>query len=139
MSRSVLVGVDGSEQSTGALEYALTEFPDARILALHVIDPVETFGNEEYDSVAMSEVRREVGEEICETAAETAATEYGREIDTRIRMGRPSRIIVSVVEAEDIDHVVVGSHGRTGLARVLLGSVAESVVRRSPVPVTVVR
>ena len=47
--------------------------------------------------------------------------------------------IVEYVETHDVDHVVIGSHGRKGLSRVLLGSVAELVVRRSPVPVTVVR
>ncbi|MFW6265865.1 MAG: universal stress protein, partial [Halanaeroarchaeum sp.] len=43
------------------------------------------------------------------------------------------------VEETDVDHVVIGSHGRSGVGRILLGSVAERVVRRSPTPVTVVR
>lgn len=59
----------------------------------------------------------------------TAVTEFGR----------PARTIVEYVEDHDVDHVVVGSHGRSGLSRTLLGSVAERVVRRSSVPVTVVR
>jgi nucleotide-binding universal stress UspA family protein len=48
-------------------------------------------------------------------------------------------VIVTYADENDVDHVVLGSHGRKGLTRVLLGSVAEAVVRRSPVPVTVVR
>jgi nucleotide-binding universal stress UspA family protein len=54
-------------------------------------------------------------------------------------IGRPSRAIVEYAEEHDIDHIVMGSHGRSGVTRILLGSVAETVVRRSPVPVTIVR
>jgi nucleotide-binding universal stress UspA family protein len=46
---------------------------------------------------------------------------------------------VDYAAEHDIDHIVVGSHGRTGASRILLGSVAETVARRSPVPVTIVR
>lgn len=54
-------------------------------------------------------------------------------------VGHPARVIVDYARREDIDHVVIGSHGREGVSRLLLGSVAEKVVRRSPVPITVVR
>jgi nucleotide-binding universal stress UspA family protein len=53
--------------------------------------------------------------------------------------GDPANEIVAYAEETDVDHIVVGSHGRSGLSRVLLGSTAEKVVRRSPVPVTVVK
>jgi nucleotide-binding universal stress UspA family protein len=52
---------------------------------------------------------------------------------------RPARAIVDYAEEHDVAHTVVGSHGRTGVTRVLLGSVAENVMRRAPCPVTVVR
>lgn len=139
MTNLVLVGIDGSEQSDHALTYAIETFPDAEILAVHVIDPVETLGYDGYDSISMTELRQEAGEEICEAAESFAAETHDRDVETRIRLGRPARSLVEVVDEEDVDHVVVGSHGRTGLTRVLLGSVAESVVRRAPVPVTVVR
>ena len=53
--------------------------------------------------------------------------------------GKPAREIVSYAEKGDVDHIVMGSRGRSGLSRLLLGSVAETVVRRAPTPVTVVR
>jgi len=56
-----------------------------------------------------------------------------------MRVGRPARAIEECAEEAAVDHVVIGSHGRDGIARILLGSVAETVVRRSPVPVTAVR
>ncbi|MFC6988838.1 universal stress protein [Haloplanus sp. GCM10025708] len=61
------------------------------------------------------------------------------ELRTELVVGKPEREIVDYVDQEDVDHVVMGSHGRSGLDRLLLGSVAETVVRRVRVPVTVVR
>lgn len=54
-------------------------------------------------------------------------------------VGNPAREIVSFAEDNDITEIVMGSHGRRGVSRVLLGSVAETVVRRAPTTVTVVR
>ena len=72
-------------------------------------------------------------------SATQRAAERGVDLQTAIETGRPSRMIVSYAEENDIDHIVIGSHGRTGASRILLGSVAESVTRRSSVPVTIVR
>jgi nucleotide-binding universal stress UspA family protein len=64
------------------------------------------------------------------------------ESDTTVRtvheVRHPARTVVDHATRDDVDHVV-GSHGREGVSRLLLGSVAEKIVRRSPVPVTVVR
>ena len=59
-------------------------------------------------------------------------------LERAVEGGKPTRVIVDYAEDEFIDHVVMGSHGRQGVSR-LLGSVAKTVVRRSPVPVTVTR
>jgi nucleotide-binding universal stress UspA family protein len=61
------------------------------------------------------------------------------EFRTETVVGKPAREIVSFAEEHDIDHVIIGSHGRAGLSRILLGSVAEKIVRRAPMPVTVIR
>jgi len=66
-------------------------------------------------------------------------TDRGIDVETAIEFGKPSNVIVEYADEHDVDLVTIGSHGRTGASRVLLGSVAETVVRRSPVPVTVVR
>ncbi|MFB6177175.1 MAG: universal stress protein, partial [Halobaculum sp.] len=60
-------------------------------------------------------------------------------VETDTAVGRPASAIVEYAETNEVDHLVLGSHGRTGVSRLLLGSNAEKVVRRSPVPVTVVR
>lgn len=140
MAKRILVPVDGSEQSTAALSYALTEFPDAEITVINVIDPIDvgytsTVGMPGY-SEEWYEDSKENAEALFEEAQEMA-DEYGVTLSTETDVGQPAQTVVEF--AEDFDQIVMGSHGRSGVSRILLGSVAETVVRRSPVPVTVVR
>ena len=71
------------------------------------------------------------------------AEEYGANVRTTtiVEWGpnRPADAILTYIDDNDVDHVIMGSHGRSGVSRLLLGSVAETVARRSPAPVTVVR
>ncbi|NIS29917.1 MAG: universal stress protein [Actinobacteria bacterium] len=142
MTEHVLVPHDGSPQAADALEHALREYPDADLTVLHVIDPTDTG----YSAGAMFpdfseqwyEAAKDRAAEIFEHATEVAA-DHGGEVRTARELGRPSRQIVEYADEHGVDHVVIGSHGRTGVSRILLGSVAETVARRSPVPVTVVR
>lgn len=138
MDRTILVGIDGSKQAIAALEYAMDLFPDASITAASVVNPVAAVaGGEAFDG-SLFEEQRNLGEEYLQRAVEVAA-EHDREIDTELLIGTPFRELLTYARDAGIDHIVVGSHGRTGLERMLLGSVAELVVRRSQVPVTVVR
>jgi nucleotide-binding universal stress UspA family protein len=142
MASRVLVPLDGSPQAWAALEHVLGEYPDARLTALTVINPIEAGHSAETALPSAAEAwyqsAREAAERRFDEAAELAA-ERGTAFDTAIEVGRPTRVIVEYAEEHGVDHVVMGSHGRTGVSRFLLGSVAEAVVRRSPVPVTVVR
>ena len=142
MPKDVLVAYDGSPQSESALEYALGEFADENLTVLYAVDPGEagygaraatpSYSEEWYDQA------REAAEETLAEAEERATAE-GLTVDTTVEVGGPANAIVEYAEEEDVDHIVTGSHGRSGVTRILLGSVAETVVRRSPVPVTVVR
>ncbi|MDQ2051283.1 universal stress protein [Natronolimnohabitans sp. A-GB9] len=144
MPDHVLVPIDESERSTQALEFACEEYPDARITALHVLDPgdlyaatgVEGGTMANYDAIQQHHENR--AEELLNQAREMAA-DHDVEIETDHVVGGISRSIVDYADEHDADHVVIGSHGRTGASRILLGSVAEKVARRSPVPVTIVR
>lgn len=136
----ILVPVDGSEHSRRALRIAATEFETNEIVVLHVLDPFraastteEAVWNREY----MDEREREA-EELLEEYADLAV-EFDVPVRTELVRGSPARAIVGAVGDLDVDHVVVGSQGRSGIGRVLLGSVAETVARRSPVSVTIVR
>lgn len=141
MPDRILVPVDGSERSTETLEYAIETFPDAEFTALHVVEvgqgDLGTFSGMTGD-VPDDEAELERSDEILEAARERG-DELGVEIETERGRGRPDRLIVALAEDGDYDLIVIGSHGRDGLARVLLGSVAEKVTRRSPVPVLIAR
>lgn len=137
----VLIPYDGSEQSKAALEYAASNHADDEIVLLNVLDFVEV-GYGAAPDMALAGYWEEWHEQAESSAKELladAATMLDTEPETEIVVGQPSRAIVEYIDEGDIDAVVIGSHGREGFSRVLLGSVAETVVRRSPVPVTVVR
>ncbi|WP_247001565.1 universal stress protein [Halosolutus gelatinilyticus] len=142
----VLVPIDGSSQSRAALDYALSQYEGETITTLHVVDPMEGVysdygGGGIYDEEAFQRAI-ERGESIGEQArdrAEDAGILDATTLNTVVETGQSARAIIDYADANDVDHIVMGSHGRSGVARVLLGSVAETVTRRSPVPVTIVR
>ncbi|SEH16087.1 Nucleotide-binding universal stress protein, UspA family [Natronorubrum sediminis] len=144
MAQHVLVPVDDSNRSMQALEFACREYPDATITALHVLDPGDFYAATGIEGGAMAnydeiQQHHETQAENLLEQAQTQAREYGVDIETDQVIGGISRSIVEYADEHDVDHVAVGSHGRTGASRILLGSVAEKVARRSPVPVTIVR
>ena len=136
----VLVAVDRSDPAREALEYAVAQHPGADLTLLHVIDLSGSMYGE-YAHVsgdALVESRREEASALFEELRELTADHEGR-VETDTVVGQPAQRIVSYAEEEGVDHVIVGSHGRSGVSRVLLGSVAELVARRATVPVTIVR
>jgi len=142
MTRHVLVPMDDSEQAWTALDYALSEFDDVRVTVLHVIDPIDAGLSARATLPGYSEEwyeRAKADAEALFVEAKETARERGVDLTTHLEHGRPARSVIDYVEDHDMDQIVMGSHGRSGVTRILLGSVAEAVVRRSPVPVTVVR
>ncbi|MDR5682494.1 MAG: universal stress protein [Armatimonadota bacterium] len=144
----ILVPTDFSEASSAALEWARTlqEAFGAEALVLHVIDtvavapavpplgPVPAAGA---DPQAVTEILQQVRRQAeGEIARVSAAFRHAR---TLLVDGTPGPKIVEVAAHERADVIVMGTHGRSGLARVLFGSVAEHVVRHSDVPVLTVR
>lgn len=130
---TLLVAMDDSPCAREALEFALEEFPDATIRVIHVPQPTELSGGSK--SV---EVLEERAAELFEDA-EAIADEYGRTVETDTTYGNAAKAIVAYADDHDVDAIVVGCRGRAGAKRVLLGSVAETVVRRATCPVLVVR
>lgn len=143
MSKRILVPVDGSEQARAAAAFAVEQFPDATVVLFHVINPAEAGYSAQASVPSVSEEwyeerQAEAQERFDEL--EAAARESGAEnIERVVEVGRPTKTIVEYADEHDIDQIVIGSHGRSGMSRLLLGSVAEIVVRRATVPVTVVR
>lgn len=141
MAHDTLVGFDGSEQAVAALRYTLERNTDSTIHVVHANDPRDWAGFDDMGGIYSEQAfehMRERSRQILEEA-EAMADEYGVKIQTERMTGKPDAAIIQYAEDHSIDHIVVGTHGRAGIARVLLGSVAERVVRRAPVSVTVVR
>lgn len=122
--------------------------PDASVTVVHVVDLFEPgygaypdfetsyeplMGSEEWYDRA-----RAVSDQLFEDAR-ALADEHDREISTTSEIGDPKRIIVDYADEEDIDHIVLGAHGREREERPVFGSIAEIVARRATGPVTLVR
>lgn len=139
MISRVLVPMDDSEMAERALEYALETHPDAEITVLHVVGgPSPMMGaatglvlEDDFEDAA-----EEHAEQVLDRAREIAR-EYEVELETDVAWGSPAKAIVE--RAEHFDAVVIGSHGGSLTDRLFTGNVAQTVFRRSPVPVTVVR
>lgn len=139
MTRRTLVPMDGSAHSRRGLEHALSEHGGSEIIVLHVVDPIENSHSPELSDWRLwCDRATEKANEVF-ADAQAIADGFGTEISTATMTGRPKDAIVEYVTEHDVDHVVMGSRGRTDDPDVSLGSVAETVLRRSPVLVTIVR
>ena len=144
--RKILVPVDFSDSSRAALEYAagLARPFDATIDLLHVWQAPAFIGAMTLPEVpateaTMVELVKKNAEEASIRFAGEAEKHGWRVREARCEPGVPAHTIVAVAKRGNYDLVVIGTHGRTGLAHVLMGSVAETVVRHAECPVLTVR
>ena len=140
--KKVLVPVDFSPCSRKALQYALAfarQFR-ARLTLLHVV-PANYFIGSEFGPIDFPLPEKELRQGTERELAAVAAREVGTAalVETVVRQGQPVQEIVRFAGEADIDLIILSTHGRTGLKHVLMGSVAENVVRYAPCPVLVVR
>ncbi|MFD1515606.1 universal stress protein [Halomarina rubra] len=148
MTEHVLVPIDGSPQAERAFEYAAT-LPDVRVTMLTVINPFDVdterpgyqspLGKSGMPAYSPEWYERYREEALDHQRELRERVEADAETDGHVVFGKAARQIVKYAEENDVDHVVIGTHGRRDLSRILLGSVAEVVVRRAPCRVTVVR
>jgi nucleotide-binding universal stress UspA family protein len=142
----ILVPFDGSPTSEKALDEAirLARLTGARLRLLHVVDELsyvngfETAMNYTNEIVPLMQA---AGEKLLALGRQKAV-DQGVDTDSVLIVGGPGRICEHVAEqarSAGADLIVVGSHGRRGMGRVLMGSDAEQIVRTAPVPVLVVR
>jgi universal stress protein A len=137
--KRILVPIDFSESSRKAARYACSFAKQygAEILLLHVVEPVPP-----QPEVAISEnglLANELEEEAAKKLTEWRVRVARQPMKTSVRTGIPQQEIVGIADEHRIDLIILGTHGRTGLAHFFLGSTAEQVVRHAPCPVMVVR
>lgn len=148
----IVVGVDYSEGGLLALEQAVAlaaQRPHAELHAIHVLAmippplPVECVVPPQLSTTSLEEAAQTLGDHLAKalgTKLERGVVGVDRlRVFTHVRMVMPSYEIAQLAADLDADLVVVGSHGRRGLPRCILGSVAEEVVRLAPCPVFVAR
>ena len=142
----ILVATDGSPATKKAVGYAIdvAEMADAELHALYSVAqaPPGTLPREEWTTKETwdeipSGVEGEAKEAI-EDVVEEAESE-GIEVTRAVRMGEPHKKIIEYADENDIDLIVMGTHGKTGLTNILIGSVTERVVRYSDTPVLTVK
>ena len=139
--KRILIATDGSEYTKSAVKkgLSLAKMLNAKVIGLYVVD-IRDFSTVELEDMSYAYVNliHEHGDETLKELKETAE-ELGVEIETIKKEGIPADEIVSTAEDMDVDLIVVGSFGRSALEKLLLGSVAEKVIRHAPCPVLVVR
>ena len=134
----ILLPTDGSDAGNRAVDQALGLARETGA-TLHVLFVVEDipYAPEMMDDKVEAQLRT-IGEEALE-GIRKRADEAGVEVVAALREGVPHTSVLNYIEDEECDLVVMGTHGRSGLDRYLLGSVTERVVRTAPVPVLTVR
>lgn len=135
MYDEILFPTDGSEAADVALGHAidLAEQYGARIHALFVVNNAPYAGLD-VGAGPIIEALKTDGERVTE-AVEAAGAEVGVDVVSTVTLGSPHRRIVEYAADNDVDLIVMATHGRTGLDRYLLGSVTERVVRSAGCPV----
>jgi nucleotide-binding universal stress UspA family protein len=138
---TLVVGVDFSTASKKALDAAvdLAEAMDAGLVLVHANAPAPA-GSRTGHLDPVSQVKAEVDADEVRKLSATWAKQAGKRVPVEVvaRAGKPADVLLAEAKARKAPYIVVGSHGRTGLQRAVLGSVAEAVVRASKVPVLVV-
>jgi nucleotide-binding universal stress UspA family protein len=134
--KGILVPTDFSETSDAALTYAIdmAKTFEAKLYLMHV--PGELgIGFEANFPVGRFETaaRERLDALLSKEEIERLRPEYA------LRLGTPAEEIVRYADARDVDLIIMGTHGRSGIAHALMGSVAEQVIRRAPCPVLLVR
>lgn len=146
MFKKILLATDGSAASAQAARLAvdLARTHGARLTALYVVDPYPYLGIGEANPLGFQAYMSAAHEHAAQAHAKVSAlcTQGGAPVDLHLRRVedmQASEGILQAAEQEGSDLIVVGSHGRTGISRLMLGSIAAKIVAQSPVPVLVAR
>jgi len=143
MMKSILVGIDDSDPSKRAAEFAaaVARSQNAKLLVVYVIQWTPFA----FNTLEENESRHKRHEEEIETASLKVLTpilnnlsKYGTNIEGFVRHGRPAELLTHIADERNISQIVIGRTGASGLKDIMFGSVASKMVQRSSVPITVV-
>ena len=138
MYKTIVVGYEGSEYSKAALTEAAIRVKKTggKLILVHAV----YFDDEEFGIAPVQlEKRLEVGQKICYQTKEKFASAYGIEIESLVCEGEPPEVLVDIAQGKGADLIALGTHGRKGLKRLLLGSVTSGVIHKSQCDVLVIK
>ena len=142
MEKRILLPVADVEHAVMAAELAGELFPKGTLVLLHVINPAEAGFSTEATIPSFPngwyEKQTERAESLFDSVVERVDSD-GMSVERHVELGKPIRSIVDFANDAEVDHIVMGSECRQGVSRLVLGSIAEGVIRRSSVPVTVAK
>ncbi|MCR6554848.1 universal stress protein [Aeromonas sp. CPF2-S1] len=138
--KTLLCPVDFSQMSRAVLDYAvfMAQSHQAQLKLIHVVDQLHGFDSYKILHMTAIEITHEMERQARTQLKELVAT-LPIPATFDIRFGRAADEIVIQAKEDEVELIVMGSHGRSGISHLLVGSVAESVVRHAPCPVLVVR
>ena len=142
MYKRILVPVDGSKTSDSALEQAigLADEQKAELRVVYVVDEASIIAGSEYgDMIGVEKTQIDVGKRVLEQVKARCKNASTQILETDSVGQKISEAIVRDAQQWHADLIVAGTHGRTGLSHLLLGSVAEGIVRAAPMPVLLVK
>lgn len=138
----ILLAIDDSKFSEAATQTVIKQFPPEKteVRVLHVVEPIAMTPPPQMAAQYYPELREQVkeGEKLAEDTAKKLQA-AGFKATTAVEKGEPRSIIVDRASEWAADVIVVGSHGRKGLTRFLLGSVSDAVARHALCSVIIVR
>jgi nucleotide-binding universal stress UspA family protein len=139
----ILVPIDFSEHSKKALQYAIpfAEQFKASIDLLYVVEPTVYPADFSFGQVAFPSVEDELRQRGAEELGTLIRNEIGNRVNARsaVRTGKAFNEIDQYASEENVDLIIIATHGHSGMEHVLFGSTAEKVIRYAPCPVLVVR
>ena len=136
---TILHPTDFSDPAQGSFQLACALASDmkARLIAFHVVPPIAAYMDDLIDFTSPDQELK--AWEKLRGLQQTAEEGYGLDIDIDLSEGEPAAEILKVARDRHCDLIVMGTHGRTGLRHLLMGSIAEKVVRKADCPVLTAR
>jgi nucleotide-binding universal stress UspA family protein len=141
MYQKILIPLDGSALAECVLPHAkaIARGCDiAEMVLLRVVEPPPTLGGEAIDFVALQDADKQAAE-VYLARVKAELTAEGFDVSYKILAGRAAEAIAEFVQQNDVDLIAIATHGRSGITRLVFGSVADRLIRSSSVPVLLVR
>ena len=141
--KRILVPIDFSESSKNALRYAISfskQF-NAELILVYVVEPAIYPADFSFGQIGIPNIENELRERGNRELQRLVEEQIAKMVPARtiVRTGKPFLEIIIIANEEDVDLIIIATHGHTGVEHLLFGSTTEKVVRKAPCPVLIVR